>query len=216
MKIISAERYDADYFLRGKQTGKSLYENYRWMPDLTIPMVNAIIDHTRILKSDTILDFGCARGYIVRAFREMGYNAWGYDISEWALRNADEEVQQYLSGDLYHSFTTNDYDWIIAKDVLEHINYIALTINDLLGAARKGVFVVVPLSEWDGTEYVIPEYEKDVTHVQRLSLMSWLAMFIRPGWAVTASYRVPGVKDNWHKPGWERGNGFITARRVDS
>lgn len=210
---MSAEQYDADYFLRGRQTGKSLYEDYRWLPGLTIPMVNSIINHTGIAKSDTILDFGCARGYVVRAFREMEYNAYGYDTSKWAIENADESVRDYLM-DSDHICFSHNYDWIVAKDVLEHVDYIALVVNDLLKVARKGVFVVVPLSEWDGTEYVITEYEKDVTHVQRLSLMTWLAMFVRPGWSVTASYRVPGVKDNWHKPEWERGNGFITARRI--
>ena len=73
--VTSGEVYDADYFLRGKQTGRSLYENYRWLPDLTIPMVAAMIRHLGIKPDDKILDFGCARGYVVKAFREMGYRA---------------------------------------------------------------------------------------------------------------------------------------------
>ena len=35
----NGSQYDEDYFLRGKQTGKSLYEDYRWLPELTRPMV---------------------------------------------------------------------------------------------------------------------------------------------------------------------------------
>lgn len=206
-------RYDEDYFLRGRETGKSLYENYRWMPDLTIPMVQAIAQHLNIGYAHNILDFGCARGYVVRVFRELGYNAYGVDVSEWAIRNADESVKPYLNWcENSPPLLDGEYDWIIAKDVLEHIEYVDLAINDLMRVASKGVFAVVPLSDFDGVPYTVPEYEMDVTHIQRKSLISWAKLFIRTGWSVEVRYRLPGVKDNYaHHP---KGNGFITARRV--
>src|SRR5436305_1382867 len=85
-------QYDEDYFLRGKESGKSLYSDYRWLPELTIPMVCAMIRHLGIGPDDTVLDFGCARGYVVKAFQELGYIAYGYDTSEWAVQNADPAV----------------------------------------------------------------------------------------------------------------------------
>ena len=89
--------FDEDYFLRGRQTGKSLYVDYRWLPELTVPMVSAIVSHLGIEPDHTILDYGCARGYVVKAFRQLGYKAFGVDISEWAIRNADEETKPYLN-----------------------------------------------------------------------------------------------------------------------
>lgn len=208
-----AENYDEDYFLRGKDTGKSLYENYRWLPDLTIPMVQAIIRHLGISSSDSICDFGCARGYTVRAFRELGYEAYGMDISTWALENSDEIARRYLNHvDMVPNAAR--YKWIIAKDVLEHVPNVNAIIMDLLCRADWGVFAVVPLSPEDKEPYAIPEYEKDVTHIHRLTLASWARKFIRPRWSVEASYRVPGVKDNWAF--CAMGNGFITCRRCPS
>lgn len=210
--------YDADYFLRGKATGKSLYEEYRWLPDLTLPMVSAIAGHLDIKHSDMILDFGCARGYVVRGFRELGYNAYGYDVSKWALDNADPTVYQYLTGVRGIVFPPDPvltYDWVVAKDVLEHVPEVASTVDVLMGAARKGVFAVVPLSAVDGGRYVVGCYERDVTHIHRATLATWAAMFIRPGWRVECSYRVRGVKDNYWRPKYQTGNGFITCRRVE-
>ncbi len=109
---------------------------------------------------------------------------------------------------------TEEFDWIVAKDVLEHITYVSYTVRELLRVARRGVFAVVPLSPFDGAPYVVADYERDVTHVQRHKLGTWMEMFFLPGWSVEGSYRVPGVKDNWYKDGWEKGNGFITARRI--
>ncbi len=207
--------YDEDYYLRGRQSGKSLYENYRWMPELTIPMVGRIVEHCGI-HGDTILDFGCARGYTVRAFRELDYRAYGIDISYWAINNSDPYARAWLSlGELTHQ---HRYDWVIAKDVLEHISFIENTIDLLMQVATKGIFVVVPLSWITSSTYVILDYEKDVTHIQRRDLLSWISLFLREGWSVEASYRIPGIKDNWAgsptHPEWAKGNGFLTMRRI--
>jgi len=210
--------YDADYFLHGKESGKSLYTDYRWMPELTIPMAQTIVNHCGISKEHHILDFGCARGYTVKALRELGYNASGVDISQWAIDNADEETKPFLkcASVSYPIATPLSYDWIIAKDVLEHVRYIKTAIMDILAMARVGVFVVVPLSLWDGHgAYVVPEYDKDITHTQRLTLGGWARLFMKVGWKVEAAYRVPGVKDNYYKKGWEMGNGFLTCRRIE-
>lgn len=204
------KQYDADYFLRGKQTGKSLYEDYRWLPELTVPMVASIVSHCGIRPTDTVLDFGCARGYVVRAFREMGYNAYGYDISEWALDNADPSVYHHLTRFPERVFEVQ-YDWVVTKDVLEHVKTAASTVWRLQDAARVGVFAVVPLSLNNGVPYEVPEYEHDVTHIHRLTLATWVGFFLRPGWRVEAAYRVAGVKDSYAR--YERGNGFITAKR---
>lgn len=208
---MSGEQFDEDYYMNGIKTGKSLYSSYSWKPELTIPMVQAIINHLGIYRHDTILDFGCARGYVVRALREIGYTAYGHDISLWALENADGRAYQYLSRTEEVAFGLEP-DWIIAKDVLEHIFDVANTITKLMDNATKGVFVVVPLAAFDNGRYVVEDYELDITHIHRLALPSWTAMFMRPGWSVEARYRLCGVKDNYGQ--YPDGNGFITARRV--
>lgn len=203
--------YDADYFLRGKESGKSLYTDYRWMPDLTISMVRALIAYLGIDRHDTILDFGCARGYTVRAFRELGYNAYGYDVSKWAVENADEIVRPSLTTEPELAFNSMlDYDWVIAKDVLEHVENLDRTIDQLKRVTNRGIFVVVPLAH--GREYDVPEYEKDVTHIHRRPLSWWVGHFHQAGWSVEARYRVEGVKDNYSQ--YPTGNGFIVARRI--
>ncbi len=202
-------QFDEDYFMRGVETGKSLYTDYRWIESLTVPMALAIARHLGIdATHDTILDFGCARGYVVKALRHLGYFAYGIDASEWAITNCDPWVSRFVSVGCAPKV---DVGWIIAKDVLEHIEALEDTIELLIGAASKGIFVVVPLSD-DCMRYAVPDYEKDATHLHRLPLGAWARMFMRPGWEVTASYRVKGVKDNYrHFP---TGNGFLTVRRV--
>lgn len=206
---MDSSKYTEDYFLRGKEKGLSLYENYRWMPELTIPMAKAIAHHCGIELGQTILDFGCARGYTVKAFRELNYEAYGVDASDWAIKNCDEQVAPFVT---YGSRIPPGMDWIVAKDVLEHVEDVTEVIDEMMEQAREGVFVVVPLSLFNHQAYVVPEYEMDITHIHRLCLAEWVRFFLRPGWEVVASYRVVGVKDNYAQH--ENGNGFITCRRL--
>jgi len=206
---MDASVYDEDYFINGRKSGKSLYENYRFLPDLTIPMVRDIIRHLGIRLNHEILDFGAARGYTVKAFRQLGYQCYGIDVSGWAVANCDPEIAVAMK---CTSEIPKGMDWIIAKDVLEHVPNVADAVSEMLDKARLGVFAVVPLSMIDGQPYVVADYERDVTHIHRLTLATWARMFMRPGWSVTGAYMVPGVKANY--AAWEWGNGFITARRL--
>lgn len=207
-------RYDSDYFLRGKETGKSLYENYRWLPNLTVPMAETITDFCGIELEDVIMDFGCARGYLVRALVSLGYDAYGVDVSEWALQNADPQVLGRLS----HQWPPAGHvDWIIAKDVLEHIAIHRITnlLKEMAEVATKGIFAVVPLAKGVGQRYAVEEYEADVTHSLRWPLDLWTREFIDvlgPEWEVSVRYRIHGVKDNYAE--WPKGNGFITCKRI--
>ena len=43
----------------------------------------------------TVLDVGCACGHLVKALRNLGIEAYGVDVSEYALENADESISNY-------------------------------------------------------------------------------------------------------------------------
>ena len=88
--------FNKDYYENGISSGLSLYTNYKWMPDLTIPMAFRIIEILNIKESDSILDFGCAKGYMVKSFRMLYRDAYGVDISDYAISNCDKEVENYL------------------------------------------------------------------------------------------------------------------------
>lgn len=179
------------------------------MPELTVPMVCAMVSHLGITPDDSVLDFGCARGYVVKALRQEGYCAYGFDVSEWATKNAHPDISNYITRSPEVAFRQR-YDWVIVKDVLEHVDDLFKTVDTLMGVAHKGLFAVVPLAH--GDRYDVADYELDSTHIHRNPLKWWVGQFHRPGWATTGQYRVRGVKDNYAQ--YPTGNGFITARRI--
>lgn len=197
--------YDADYFEHGIQTGVSLFENYRWIPELTIPMAMVINDYLGIRRGETILDIGCAKGYMVKAFRWLGRDAYGYDISAYAIEQADQEIKDFLHISSY----PNNCKYAIAKDVFEHFE--ERELESFLSSLNSDVlFIMVPLG--DGERYIIPQYECDLTHKIRQPYVWWKVLLEDCGWKVKrAEHRIDGLKDNWAH--YKDGNIFITAIR---
>ena len=198
--------FDEDYYERGLEKGISGYSNYRWMPELTIPMCSMLNEVLGIKQYHRVLDFGCAKGFMVRAMRLLHRKAWGCDSSKYAVAEADTEVRPYISTQMPRGI----FDWIIAKDVLEHISY--KTINGVINRlSSKGryLFCVVPLGK-DG-HYIVPSYNLDITHQICESLGWWTVLLQSHGFLVNqATYRFPYVKTNYI--GWKKGNGFILAQ----
>lgn len=68
---------------------------------------------------------GCAFGYLVSALRNKGVQAYGIDISEYALSQADEKIKPYLKSmsaldDLPSDFPKK-YDLLVSIEMIEHL-----------------------------------------------------------------------------------------------
>jgi len=141
-------------------------------------------------------------------------NAYGVDISEYAISAAPNEIKPYLykiESEKDIPLQNNEkYDYAIAKDVLEHIpyEYLDSVLLQLRKCAKK-LFVAVPLGE--NGKYVIPSYEQDETHHIRESIDWWENKFLNAGFeTVYKDYKIKHIKANWSK--WEKGNGFFVLQ----
>lgn len=211
------ETFDEDYFMRGRETGKSNYENYSWKRDLTVFCAARMALYLGCERGDTVLDYGCSRGFYVRALRMIGFDARGFDISKWAIANCDPEVEGLVGNDL----PADTFDWIFCKDVLEHIPPSTL-LNVLawfLGHARKGAIIIVPLGSTMTGKFMAPQDNEDKTHVNCWDLETWLGWIQgvidtqKEHWVVQGGYKLPGVKEACDK--WPGSVAFITLRKLN-
>lgn len=206
-------KYDEDYFERGIVTGLSNYSNYRWIPELTIPMVMTMIDFLGINRTDKILDYGAAKGYIVKAFKWLGRHAIGVDVSMYAINNCDKEVEDRIFhvDSLPNLFEDFSFEWIIAKDVFEHIDYSQIKkVLSSLNANR--MFAIIPMGE--NNRYFHRYNDADKTHVIREDYSWWITKFQKSGWALEDfRYEVRGIKDAYYDE-VPKAHGFFTLKRL--
>lgn len=207
----SGKLFGENYYMNGIESGVSNYVGYTWMPELTLLMAKSFMEIFGVNKESTVLDFGCARGYFVKALREHQVNAFGVDISEWAIENCDKDVVGYVFNKLedcpssagwdeqmgWHEIQTM-FDYVFSKDVLEHIPMVELikVLEKLFSICSESIVFIVPLAKSEGGEYIYPNDELDKTHIHRKTLQGWVDL-IEPfakDFTIFVSNKIPSLK----------------------
>ena len=205
MISLDMHQFTKDYYEDGVRKHISGYEDYKWMPTRSIPEA---LDIQSNFEFKTCVDYGCAKGFLVNALRIVGCDAWGEDISEYAVENCHPNVRDYVS-------LPNDkqYDLLICKDVLEHIEVEDIpSVLQKFKKKSKQFFFVIPLGDDD--RFRIREYEVDITHVTKKDEEWWIKMFESQGMElVKFSYSLGSIKEKWIEP-YPHGNGFFILRDV--
>lgn len=207
----TSELFGEGYFLRAEGSN---YHDYRWLGQPTIDMARSLTKLLGVQWGETICDIGCARGYVVRALRELGHAARGFDISSWAIENADPLVKDYVST----NFPEQPYDYFFMKDVAEHIPVaeLSLTLVKLLGLVRTGILLIVPLSAESGGPFIRREDNQDCTHRIAWPIQEWLnflTCLADPNeFIVSASWHWPQLKPSSNSP--LKSCGFLLIKRI--
>lgn len=211
---ITSEFYDKKYFENGIASGKSCYTNYRWIPELTIPMSYFLLKELDLQPRVKVLEVGCSKGYMVKALRLLDIDAYGIDVSKYAIDHCDSDIKDFcgLQTDNNPVPFKQHFDWLITKDVLEHIPTEGLdNLFETYSGRCDRMYHVIPLG--DQEKFRIPEYHLDKSHIQIHDEEWWGQLFDKYGWKIESlKYQVRGIKDNWaeHHP---TGNGFFKLVR---
>ena len=113
--MASTHAYDEYYFERS--CGKPYKRDEGWLNffGAIARKINAEI------APGSVLDAGCAMGFLVEKLREEGAEAFGIDISEYAIENVHESVRSFCDvGSILEPFPRK-YDLIVTIEVLEHL-----------------------------------------------------------------------------------------------
>jgi GT2 family glycosyltransferase len=73
------------------------------------------------IRPHTVLDVGCAIGFLVEKLRTLGVDASGFDISDFAVSQAPPELAPYLSVRSITEEIDGHYDLITCLEVVEHL-----------------------------------------------------------------------------------------------
>jgi len=207
----NTQKFDKDYYENGVKMGISGYSNYSWIPTRSIPEAITICEN---IEFDSVLDFGCAKGFLVNALSLISSKpVIGVDISEYALQTSLPQVKEklfLLDKDL--SKMNLFADLLIAKDVLEHIpeSEIDKTLGEFYKVCNKAL-LVIPLG--DNDSFRIREYEIDKTHVTKKDEEWWINKIEKSGFKLKYfNYIFGNVKEKWTSV-YKYGNGFFIIEK---
>lgn len=112
-----AIEYGPSYFLNYWGGGGPYERNERWLGFFG-DIADGIV---RDLHPTSVLDVGCAMGFLVEALRDRGVEAWGIDVSEYAISQVHESGRDYCSVASLTEPLSRRYDLTTCIEVLEHI-----------------------------------------------------------------------------------------------
>lgn len=145
-RVRTTEFYSRDYFDRKKDPlresgyGEALTyrEEFREVADVAL----------HLFQPQRVLDLGCAKGFQVLALRREGIDAWGIDISDYAVSKAPAEVEPFLKVEEYRRvhFPDEYFDLVLAMEVLEHVppTEIREVVDELRRLTSRFIWATIP------------------------------------------------------------------------
>ena len=157
--------FDADYYAH--DCGKPYERNPEWLR-----YFEGVADRiVRQINPQSVLDAGCAMGFLVEALRKRQINAFGIDISEFAIQQVLPDVQPYCTVRSITVPLPQSYDLIVCIEVLEHMPVpdAELAVANLCAHTSDILFSSTPFDYREATHYNVhpPEH--------------WAELFARQG-----------------------------------
>ena len=165
------EIYNQQYYKEIIARGSAApYTDSTFWGDFYAKIARKIVD---TLHPKTVLDAGCALGYLVAALRDLGVEAYGIDISEYAISSVQEKIKDFCYvGSLCEKLPDElpqSYDLVLCIEVLEHLS------------AEDGVIAINNLCKY--SDHILfsssPDDFEDITHINVQQREYWAKIFAK-------------------------------------
>lgn len=142
--INISRKYGKDYFDGDREYGYGGY-NYdgRWKP-----VAKDIKRYFKLKKGSKVLDIGCAKGFLVNDLLDIGIDAYGLEISKYAISKSMEKTfgRIHLGDALKLPFPDNSFDCVLSINTvhnLEKINCVKAIEEMVRVCKNKNMFIQV-------------------------------------------------------------------------
>lgn len=184
----TGEFFDSAYF--DVPGSKSSYDGYvddgRWGP-----VADKIIE---IFNPTSILDFGSAKGFLVKELLKRGIDAYCADISKYAFETAPESVASRFLLLEDHRIPLDDrsIDLCVSRDVLEHMpeDQLDSVILEIMRISQRQFFAVTGGNTVEEQEYA---RMNDISHVTIRPEEWWIDRLLRLGYLGAFVLNIPRV-----------------------
>ncbi len=202
-KIINSieevrEYVQKDYWENGKTKGCSGYEdfniNWDWNNRLT-EALETVYD----FNNKVFLDLGCAYGQVVASMIKKGYNAYGIDISDYAINAGRKEYpplsDKIIQGSAHEltEYPSEHFDFIYSNQVFEHIpgKVCPQLAEEIFRVAKPGAILwaglVLDICSDFQPQAFNPE-DPDKTHINLRPKLWWDNIFTSKEWQINFDF----------------------------
>ncbi len=141
-----ARKFGKEFFDGSRDHG---YGGFSYFSRFWEPVIPTFQEHWGLTGKDSVLDVGCAKGFMLYDMQRLipGISVRGLDISEYATKNAKEEVKEFCevgnATDL--PFEDDSFDVVISVTTLHNLEGDDLIkgFQEIERVSRRGSFITV-------------------------------------------------------------------------
>ena len=178
---LCVTEYEKGYFQKDGYDGYRDWEIHKQRADKIM----------KLAQPKSVLDVGCAYGYVVKHLIEKGIYAVGMDVSEFAEKMAQNHIpQNFVRHDMRETpypFRTQEFDLVYCEGVLEHIEeeYIPRIMTEFARISAERIIQVSFKSH--------SQADKEEGHVLLMDNGWWLTHIPNGTWL---AYQENATQDN--------------------
>ena len=189
---LIARKFDKDFFDGDRKHG---YGGFSYNARFWQPVIPTFKEHWNITQASSILDVGCAKGFMLHDFSEMipGIKVAGIDISKYAIENSLESVRNSLEvADAKNlPYADNSFDFVISINTIHNLerDECKKALQEIERVAKKGSFITVDAYRNDEEKERM--YAWNLTAKTIMSVDEWIAFFHEAGYTGDYFWFIP-------------------------
>lgn len=121
--MIDNNIYNSNYYQQYEMSAGKI--DYQKSTDIKEFLKSVALHIKEEFNPTTVLDAGCAMGFLVEALRDLGIEAYGIDISRYAIEHVREDIKPYCAvgsiSDPLPNLFPQKFDLAVTIEVLEHM-----------------------------------------------------------------------------------------------
>mgnify|MGYP000562905950 FL=1 len=141
-----ARKFGEEFFDGDRTHG---YGGFNYQPRFWQPVIPTFKAHWGLTSDSSVLDVGCAKGFMMHDFAELipGITVKGIDVSEYAIKNSIEDMRPHVEVADAKSLPYEDksFDYVISVTTIHNLERAELvqSLREIERVARLGSFITV-------------------------------------------------------------------------
>jgi SAM-dependent methyltransferase len=180
---LIARRFDQDFFDGDRRNG---YGGFTYHPRFWQPVVPTFREVYGLTGESSLLDVGCAKGFMLKDFAEAipGLTVAGIDVSEYAINHAVEGVENLVQVADARAipFEDDSFDLVVSVNTLHNFERgeVIQALQEVQRVSRRWSFVVLDAFRNEQERLRIEAW--NLTALTVLSTNDWVELFAEAGY----------------------------------
>jgi len=187
-----ARRFGREFFDGVRNQG---YGGFNYMPRFWQPVVPTMQQHFELSAGSTVLDVGCAKGFMMHDLAELipGIIVKGIDVSEYAIANAIDDMKAHVQvADARKlPFADKSFDVVISINTIHNLvrEECGQALREIQRVSKRGAYITVDAYRTEAEKERM--YAWNLTAQTIMHVDEWKAFFAEVGYTGDYYWFIP-------------------------